>query len=269
MDYYKKMAQPKMDFSVFKPKRSKRAEEQESSAENTAKSIPNPKAVKEQETPVQEPKAKQSQEDIPVSSETKKERKSELTALELQVDQSMSEQKESEESGKVIRFRVPENRNEEAALKLEAELETAKSNLLLVFPIVRYLKKKCLDDEAFAELVMDERKTLDKCFSYVTDEVKKALNSNTGWLDDNEVYAYAETYFLTDEAVFERIAAEKAAAEKKRQEDVAKRRKEQEEKRKNAVKERRKTTPKKPVSQEPKTENAEESKMQEQLCLNV
>ena len=59
MDYYKKMAQPKMDFSVFKPKRSKRAEGQENSAENTAKSIPNPKAVKEQETPVQEPKAKQ------------------------------------------------------------------------------------------------------------------------------------------------------------------------------------------------------------------
>ena len=74
---------------------------------------------------------------------------------------------------------------------------------------------------------------------------------------------------MTDKAVFERIAAEKAAAEKKRQEDVAKRRKEQEEKRKNAVKERRKTTPKKPVSQEPKTENAEESKMQEQLYLNV
>ena len=103
----KKMAQPKMDFSVFKPKRSKRAEEQENSAENTAKSIPNPKAVKEQEAPVQEPKAKQSQEDIPVSSETKNERKSELTALELQVDQSMSEQKESEESGKVIQFRMP------------------------------------------------------------------------------------------------------------------------------------------------------------------
>ncbi|WP_418921024.1 Cas9 inhibitor AcrIIA9 family protein [Anaerotignum faecicola] len=181
----------------------------------------------------------------------------------------MSEQKESEESGKVIRFRVPENRNEEAALKLEAELEMAKSNLLPVFPIVRYLKKKCLNDEAFAELVMDERKTLDKCFSYVTDEVKKALNSNTGWLDDNEVYAYAETYFLTDKAVFERIAAEKAAAGKKRQEDVAKKRKEQEEKRKNAVKERRKTTQKRPVPQEPKTENAEESKMQEQLCLNV
>lgn len=72
MDYYKKMAQPKMDFSVFKPKRSKRAEEQENSAENTAKSIPNPKAVKEQEMPVQEQKPKQSQEDIPVLSETKK-----------------------------------------------------------------------------------------------------------------------------------------------------------------------------------------------------
>ena len=110
MDYYKKMTQPKMDFSVFKPKRSKRVEEPESSMENTAKSIPNPKAVKEQEAPVQEPKAKQSQEDIPVSSEAKKEQKSELTALELKVDQSISEQKESEESGKVIQFRVPEKR---------------------------------------------------------------------------------------------------------------------------------------------------------------
>lgn len=62
---------------------------------------------------------------------------------------------------------------------------------------------------------MDERKKLSKCFSYVTDEVKKALNSKNGWLDDNEVYAYTETYYMTDEAVFEQIEAEKAEAEKK------------------------------------------------------
>lgn len=62
-------------------------------------------------------------------------------------------------------------------------METAKSNLLPVFPIVRYLKI-CQDDAAFAALVNDEQKTLAKCFAYVTSEVKKALNSQNGWLDD-------------------------------------------------------------------------------------
>ena len=145
-----------------------------------------------------------------------------------------------QEQGRIIQFKQPENLNEEAAIKLEMQLETAKSNLLPVFPIVRYLKNKCMNDDAFAAVVNDERKTLAKCFEYVTGEVKKALNGPGGWLDDNEVYAYAETYFLTDEAVFEQIAAEKAEAERKRQEEVAQRRKEMEEKRKQANKKKNK-----------------------------
>lgn len=229
MDYFKRIAQPATDFSMFKPKRNKKQEEPEE--------------------------------------------KNDPPTLETEPNKPVSELKESEEKGKVIQFKKPENLSEEAAIKLEAELETAKSNLLPVFPIVRYLKNKCLGDEAFAALVMDERKTLSKCFSYVTDEVKKALNSQNGWLDDNEVYAYAETYYVTDEAVFEQIAAEKAEAEKKRQEEVAKKRKEQEEKRKKAdAKKKQKETEEKkkePIAETKVPDQTQQPDMQEQLCLQM
>ena len=61
-----------------------------------------------------------------------------------------------------------------------------------------------------------------------------------GWLDDEEVYAYAETYYMTSEEEFERRAAEKAETEKKEREAVAKKRKEQEEKRKKVAKDKKK-----------------------------
>ncbi len=270
MDYFKRMAQPATDFSVFKPKRSKKVEDQESSVKSTDK--PSPKETKEQEESVEKAEAENSAEIMSAAAVPDKEQKKEPSALEPTPENTVSEKKENEEKGKVIQFKKPENINEEAAIKLEAELETAKSNLLPVFPIVRYLKNKCLNDEAFAALVMDERKTLSKCFFYVTDEVKKALNSQNGWLDDNEVYAYAETYYLTDEAVFEQIAAEKAEAEKKRQEEVAKKRKEQEEKRKKAdAKKKQKETQEK--KKEPITEKVpdqtQQPEMQEQLCLQM
>ena len=188
------------------------------------------------------------------------------------------------ETGKVIQFRQPESPNEEAAIKLEAELETAKNTLLPVFPIVRYLKSKCMADGNFAALVLDERKTLLKCFDYVMGEVKKALNSQNGWLDDTEVYAYAETYYMTSEEELERIAAEKAEAEKKRREEVEKKRKEQEEKRIKDAKENKKkrtasekakagitqeadSVPKSKSEPEQETKNA--PVLQEQLCLEM
>lgn len=241
MDIFRKMAQGKeTDLNMFRAKRSTKG------------------SVQEQE--VQMPKSEPSTEEIQNIPER---------ALE---PANTVEVQEATETARVLQFKKPENRKEEAAIKLEAELETAKSNLLPVFPIVRYLKNKCLSDDAFAELVNNEKKTLAKCFSYVTDEVKKALNNKNGWLDDNEVYAYAETYYMTDEAVFEQIEAEKAEAEKKRQEEVAKKRKEQEEKRKkaNAAKKQKETVEPKQVQKESKVpEPMEQPVMQEQLCLQV
>lgn len=122
---------------------------------------------------------------------------------------------EKQEEAVVISFPTPKNKNEEAVLKLEVQLETQKSYMLPVFPIVRYLKNKCLADADFASKVNDEKKTLEKCFRFVAEEVRKALCGSNGWLDDNEVYALAETYFLTDEAVFEKMEQERKEAEKK------------------------------------------------------
>lgn len=254
MDIFSRMTQNQVtDLSIFRGKRSAKASGQ-AKEEKKEEPTPETKTVKpaEQSAPME------------VITETNAE-------TLPKADVSDAEQK-FEEEGRVIQFKKPENLNEEAAIKLEAELETAKSTLLPVFPIVRYLKNKCLSDDDFAALVNDERKTLAKCFSYVTDEVKKELNSQNGWLDDNEVYAYAETYYMTDEAVFEQIATEKAEAEKKRREEVAKKRKEQEEKRKkaNEKKKKKETEEKKkePIV-EKVPEQTEQPEMQEQLCLQI
>lgn len=178
---------------------------------------------------------------------------------------------EKQEKAVVISFPTPKNKNEEAVLKLEVQLETQKSYMLPVFPIVRYLKNKCLADTDFASKVNDEKKTLEKCFRFVAEEVRKALCGSNGWLDDNEVYALAETYFLTDEAVFEKMEQERKEAEKRRQEEVAKKRKEQEEKRKTAMKKSKNKSEEKkePVAATIETAQVEEPEepMQEQLSL--
>lgn len=178
---------------------------------------------------------------------------------------------EKQEEAVVISFPTPKNNNEEAVLKLEVQLETQKSYMLPVFPIVRYLKNKCLADTDFASKVNDEKKTLEKCFRFVAEEVRKAFCGSNGWLDDNEVYALAETYFLTDEAIFEKMEQERKEAEKRRQEEVAKKRKEQEEKRKAAMKKSKNKSEEKkePVAATIETAKADEPEkpMQEQLSL--
>lgn len=269
MDIFKRMAQgTTTDFGVFKSK----SMIKEPVAEPT----------KEEEKKVAEmcPVPQQSEESVnpePVQAENAN------TGGESPKKEETPKQKEPE-TGKVIQFRQPESPNEEASIKLEAELETAKNTLLPVFPIVRYLKNKCMVDGNFAALVLDERKTLGKCFDYVMGEVKKALNSQNGWLDDTEVYAYAETYYMTSEEELERISAEKAEAEKRRREKVEKKRKEQEEKRKKAAKENKKkrtASEKAKVGithevdsiRESKSEPEQEAKdtpvLQEQLCLDM
>lgn len=253
MDIFKSMNQTKVaDFSVFKPKKKNPVTAEEQNEQNP---VPQKENVAGRMTEKTVPPIK---EEVPVEQAEKGDSVSEESVP-----------RENEDTGNIIPFKQQENQSEEAAVKLEAELETAKSHLLPVFPIVRYLKNKCQNDAAFAALVNDEQKTLAKCFAYVTSEVKKALNSQNGWLDDNEVYAYAETYYMTDEAAFERLAAEKAEAEKKRQEDVARKRKEREEKLKKLEKERKKKNAKEQTVITEESSQTENPEMQEQLCLQM
>ena len=281
MDIFKRMNQrTTTDFSVFKPKKVNQTKSAEPSKE-----AEEPKEVHEKA------EKKHIMRSEPVLSAAKEDSvmgPTEELNPELEESNLLEEQVKPM---KVIQFKKPETIREEASVKLEAELETAKSTLLPVFPIVRYLKNKCLADTTFASLVMDENKTLKKCFDYVTGEVKKALNSQNGWLDDEEVYAYAETYYMTSEEEFERLANEKAEEEKKEREAVAKKRKELEEKRKKAAEDKKKkkavsekavtekvkaeaedkkiSIPESAAETAPKTVEKDAPVMQEQLCLEL
>jgi len=280
MDIFKRMNQrTTTDFSVFKPKKVNQAQTAEP-PQKAEEPIPFPKEPEKED--IMKPEKAEIAED-----ETTIEQAEERNPI---LNEPIAEE-ELKETGKVIQFKQPENIGEEASVKLEAELETAKSTLLPVFPIVRYLKNKCLAETDFAELVLDEKKSLKNCFDYITGEVKKALNSQHGWLDDEEVYAYAETYYMTNEEEFERRAAQKAEEEKKEREAVAKKRKEQEEKRKKAAKEKKKklaaeekavtekakaeaeekgiSVPEPKAETAPKTDKKDVPVMQEQLCLEL
>ena len=176
MDIFKSMNQTKVaDFSVFKSKKK------------------NPVATEEQKEAVAEQNPVPQKESVAgrMTEKTVSPIKEKVPVGQAEKGDSVPEEsvpRENEkDNGNIIPFKQQENQSEEAAVKLEAELETAKSNLLPVFPIVRYLKNKCQNDATFAALVNDEQKRLAKCFAYVTSEVKKALNSQNGWLDDNEM----------------------------------------------------------------------------------
>ena len=281
MDIFKRMNQrTTTDFSVFKPKKVNQTK--------SAEPLEEAEELKEVHEKAEKKYIMRSEPVLSAAKEDSVMGPTEELNPELEESNLLEEQVKPM---KVIQFKKPETIREEASVKLEAELETAKSTLLPVFPIVRYLKNKCLADTTFASLVMDEKKTLIKCFDYVTGEVKRALNSQNGWLDDEEVYAYAETYYMTSEEEFERLANEKAEEEKKEREAVAKKRKELEEKRKKAAEDKKK---KKAVSEKAVTEKvkaeAEDKKipipesaaetapetaekdapvMQEQLCLEL
>lgn len=240
MDIFQKIAKEQpLDFRVFQNKKTHIPSEQ-SEQKEIKHTNQEPELQDEQVAVKEEPKdvsgdAKYMEKGA-ISNQGERADKNAIAEEPKQEENQNKIHPEKQEEAVVISFPTPKNKNEEAVLKLEVQLETQKSYMLPVFPIVRYLKNKCLADADFASKVNDEKKTLEKCFRFVAEEVRKALCGSNGWLDDNEVYALAETYFLTDEAVFEKMEQERKEAEKRRQEEVAKKRKEQEEKRKAAMK---------------------------------
>lgn len=275
MDIFQKIAKEQpLDFRVFQNKKTHIPPEQTEQKE-IKHTNQEPELQDEQVVVKEEPKdisgdAKHMEKGA-ISNQGEQADKNAIAEKTKQEENQNKIQIEKQEEAVVISFPTPKNNNEEAVLKLEVQLETQKSYMLPVFPIVRYLKNKCLADADFASKVNDEKKTLEKCFRFVAEEVRKPLCGSNGWLDDNEVYALAETYFLTDEAVFEKMEQERKEAEKRRQEEVAKKRKEQEEKRKAAMKKSKNKSEEKkePVAAAIETAQADEPEkpMQEQLSL--
>ena len=83
-----------------------------------------------------------------------------------------------------------------AAEKLKNEFKESKDKRVPGEHILKHLLTKCKEDEEFSRRINLEEKTLKGCFDYVFNEVKKKLNGSSGWVEDNEVYRMAETYWL-------------------------------------------------------------------------
>lgn len=55
--------------------------------------------------------------------------------------------------------------------------------------------KRCEEDQGFAEDVMQEGKTWNKCFSYIVEQARKQSNGRSAAVEDQVVYEWAEDYY--------------------------------------------------------------------------
>jgi hypothetical protein len=99
-----------------------------------------------------------------------------------------------------------------AIKKITDSMQGCEEKRVPAAPIAKYLKEKCKQDKEFCTLVMQEHKTLEKCFDFVFEQAKNHLNNDGGgWIEDNDVYMMAVDYFNLDDAEIERQKAEEAA----------------------------------------------------------
>ena len=110
---------------------------------------------------------------------------------------------------------------QEAVKKITDGMQDCQEKRVPAEPIARFLTEKCGGDGDFCALVMQEHKTLEKCFAFVYEQAKNHLDSAGGWIEDNDVYMMAIDYFSLDDAELERQKAEEEAkrAEERRKED--------------------------------------------------
>lgn len=114
-------------------------------------------------------------------------------------------------------------------------------------PILMYLVQRCEGgDEDLAEFIMQDIKTLAKCFNHVYEQVKahlaeeleKAKNermeSYSAWIDDQEVYRFAVDYYVWSAKAEEEAEAESERKRIEAQEKAAKEKAEREEKTKQS-----------------------------------
>ena len=100
--------------------------------------------------------------------------------------------------------------------KLEKERESAKDSTF-ADPIIKYLLKRCNEDEGMAEDVVQEHKTWQKCFDYIYSQARKQAKGNCAAVRDDVVYEWAEDYYHKDDKAEEEEKAKKETEKKERQ----------------------------------------------------
>ena len=101
-----------------------------------------------------------------------------------------------EENAKPLKQRAKE--------KLEKELNDAKDKNF-ADPVIKYLLKRCEEDDGLSSDVLQPHKTWAKCFAYIYEQARKQRDGNCAAVRDDVVYEWAEDYFhLDDKAIDEK-----------------------------------------------------------------
>lgn len=84
-----------------------------------------------------------------------------------------------------------------AISKLDSEFLSLKkeSDKKFAEPCIDYLKKRCEEDSAICEDILQEHKTWQKCYDYVYDQAKKELNNTSGPVWHETVFEWVEDLF--------------------------------------------------------------------------
>lgn len=111
-----------------------------------------------------------------------------------------------------------------AISKLDSEFLSLKkeSDKKFAEPCIDYLKKRCEEDSAICEDILQEHKTWRKCYDYVYGQAKKELNNTSGPVWHETVFEWVEDYFHLDDKAIEEQKAKEVAERKKKQEEAAK-----------------------------------------------
>lgn len=113
---------------------------------------------------------------------------------------------------------------EKAISKLDSEFLSLKkeSDKKFAEPCIDYLKRRCEEDSAICEDILQEHKTWQKCYDYVYSQAKKELNNTSGPVWHETVFEWVEDYFHLDDKAIEEQKAKEAAERKKKQEEATK-----------------------------------------------
>lgn len=146
-----------------------------------------------------------------------------------------------EENAKPLKQRAKE--------KLEKELNDAKDKNF-ADPVIKYLLKRCEEDDGLSSDVLQPHKTWTKCFTYIYEQARKQRDGNCAAVRDDVVYEWAEDYFHLDDKAIEEKKKKEEEKRKKQQKQEAEKRKKQNAKQK-PVKEKKpeKTPDVKPVKE--------------------
>lgn len=89
------------------------------------------------------------------------------------------------------------NMQQKAREKLEAEKDKA-TQKGFADSIITYLLGRCEEDPGFAEDIMQEGKTWDKCFEYIVSQARKQKTGQCAAVEDRVVYEWAEDYYRAE-----------------------------------------------------------------------